>query len=696
MQLNEQRSRQILFGAFAVLGTVIISLIVFSPYVPQNVDLVPGQIARSTTKSPKYLEFQTDENKATTLLEVTRKIQEAGKTYKIDQAVTALQLRRLDKFFSELTEFRATSPMPGPDRLGHSLQFLDQQSLRLFHDMDKSTFSSVEFFAIQNLKRAYLQGIYSVNVTEIATTLHGEAASLGISGPNEELVQKIVVGFLVPNLVIDDQKTRDKIDFIHQSEKRHMTILYPGTTVIRKGETITSTHVEILKALDIYQHPIEFWRWVGVLFITAILFLVIERFIFLFGVKLFRNWKYFVLTYSVILLVVAAGRLIMLVPPVPVLHNLLILIPVPVAAMLLTLLTKPSIGLLCGTVICFLVGMMLKGDFGVILFLFLANAISVFSVINRRTRTSVVKSGYIIGGASAIFVVCLGLFRGEHDLFWYLGSSALAMGNGILSVMITIALMQYLEELFNIVSPTSLLEVGNLNHPLLKRLMVVAPATYQHSMIVSTLAEAGAEAIEADAILAKIGAFFHDIGKMRRPGFFTENQWGEDNPHDSLTPRMSKLVIAAHVKDGYELATKHKLPDPIKDFILQHHGTTLVSFFYTKAKKTEEFTEPSEADFRYAGPKPQFKETGIVMLADSCEATVRSLEKPTVQKIEATIDRIFREKIEDHQLDECPLTLLEITQVKNAFITVFKGLYHTRLSYQDEVALLTTERGGPV
>jgi cyclic-di-AMP phosphodiesterase PgpH len=280
-----------------------------------------------------------------------------------------------------------------------------------------------------------------------------------------------------------------------------------------------------------------------------------------------------------------------------------------------------------------------------------------------------------------------GLLKEISNPWWFVVNMSTGLVTGILSAMTVLAIIPYLEALFKITTPQTLLELANLNHPLLKRLMMSAPGTYQHSLMVANLAEAAAESIHANPVLCRVGAYYHDIGKIKRPHFFTENQFSGKNPHTSLTPRMSKMIIIAHIRDGLELAQKYKLPGIIKDFIAEHHGTTLASFFYEKALQSGDISDPEseKQNFRYPGPKPHMKESGIVMFADSVEAAVRSMENPTLPKIESIIEKIFHDKIEDHQMDDCPLSLREIDTIKATFLRVFHGIYHTRLNYQEEI-----------
>jgi putative nucleotidyltransferase with HDIG domain len=238
------------------------------------------------------------------------------------------------------------------------------------------------------------------------------------------------------------------------------------------------------------------------------------------------------------------------------------------------------------------------------------------------------------------------------------------------------------ESLFNIITPLKLLELANPNQPLMKKMLLEAPGTYHHSLMVGNLAESAAEAINGNALLARVGAYYHDVGKLKRPNFFKENQLS-DNPHDRMTPNLSTLVITSHASDGTEIAEKYKVPLAIRDIISQHHGTTLVAYFYHKAKNGDKGESIREEDYRYPGPKPATKEAAVVMLADSVEAAVRSAAEKTEGKIETIVRNIIKDKLDDGQLDLCDLTLKDLDLIAKSFIHIFSGYFHEREEYPE-------------
>ncbi len=258
--------------------------------------------------------------------------------------------------------------------------------------------------------------------------------------------------------------------------------------------------------------------------------------------------------------------------------------------------------------------------------------------------------------------------------------------NGFVSAVLTIGILPFLESFFDITSSFKLMELSNPNQPLLKQLLVEAPGTYHHSVVVGNLAETAAEEIGANSLLTRVGAYYHDIGKLKRPYFFTENQEAYKNSHDDMEPSLSALVIASHVKDGVEMAKKYRLPSAIVDIISQHHGTGLISYFFHKALQSNDSKTNviNEENYRYSGPKPQTKEAGIILLADILEAEARTLNSPTSSRIKNLTQSVVKRCLENGQLNECNLTLRDLNKIEDVFSRIFTGMFHNRVEYPDE------------
>jgi len=316
---------------------------------------------------------------------------------------------------------------------------------------------------------------------------------------------------------------------------------------------------------------------------------------------------------------------------------------------------------------------------------FVSGLISSILVLNARRRMTIIRAGFLAGILQAMLLFFI-------DIFWvvpkevYYFSYATLFFNGLASSIIALGVLPLFEYLFNTITNISLLELADFNHPLLQRMILEAPGTYHHSLIVGNLSEAACGAIGANALLARIGAYYHDIGKLEKPEYFSENQNIFASKHDTLTPSMSKLVITSHTKDGVELAKKYKLNQSIINFIRQHHGKSLVYFFYRRALESlEEDQDIKEEGFRYPGPKPDSKETAVVMLADSVEAATRALKEPSPSKISEVVHKIINNKFIDGQLDECELTLKDLEKIAAVFIRLLGGIYHSRINYPEKL-----------
>ena len=333
-----------------------------------------------------------------------------------------------------------------------------------------------------------------------------------------------------------------------------------------------------------------------------------------------------------------------------------------------------------------LVSLVLGGDLGMMLTFFMGSLAGVYTVRNARMRGQIMGAGVLVG---VVHLACLVLLNPDYHLFLnkdFVTQQLYPLAsNGFICAFLVIATLKVFEYLFGVLTNYSLLELADFNQPLLKRLILEAPGTYHHSLVVSNLAEAAADAIGANALLTRVGAYYHDIGKLVKAEYFTENQMLGYNKHDDIEPTMSRLVIFNHVTEGIELAQKHKLNSVIIDFIPQHHGTGLMYYFYQKAlEEAKEGETVDESGFRYPGPKPQTRETAITLLADSVEGATRALDEHNPTNIEETVKKVINNKFIDGQLDECNLTLQEINKISSTFTRILSAMYHARIKYPEK------------
>jgi putative nucleotidyltransferase with HDIG domain len=367
------------------------------------------------------------------------------------------------------------------------------------------------------------------------------------------------------------------------------------------------------------------------------------------------------------------------------LHASPYLLPLPAAAMLLKIFVNPMVAIGTTAVMAILGGVAHgSSGLGPVIVGVGTSLAAVFAVPRIRQRSDLARAGLIAGLFGAALTIVIGMISGGHPMLW--GPHALwAVIGGVGSAVLAVGILPYLEGLFGITTTFKLMELANPSQPLLRYLLMKAPGTYHHSILVGNLGEAAAEAVGADPLLVRVGAYYHDIGKTKRPYFFIENQMGMENAHEKISPHLSALVIQAHVKEGLEIAKEYALPPDVTRFVSTHHGKSCIAYFYHQACEAEGSDHVEEDHFRYPGPRPNTKEEAIVMLADACEATVRTLKNPTPEQIEETIRRLINKRLNDGELTEAPLTLAEIEVIAQTFLKIVQGLYHQRIEYPDQL-----------
>jgi putative nucleotidyltransferase with HDIG domain len=355
------------------------------------------------------------------------------------------------------------------------------------------------------------------------------------------------------------------------------------------------------------------------------------------------------------------------------------LFPVALLPMMVTILFDAEVGVLSTLVLALLLGIMHRFNFSLVLMTVVVGTVACFASRRVRQRSHFIKIMFSVSVTYAVFILLVENMKmtPNPELFTEMGYGVV---NGIVAAFLTIGVLPLFESVFGITTDITLLELSDLNHPLLKRLAIEAPGTFQHSLNVGNLSEAGAKAIDGNSLLARVGTYYHDIGKMDIPEYFVENQLSVKSKHESLTPSMSAVILAAHVKKGRALGEEAGLPDDVLNFIEEHHGTMLMSYFYDKALK--QGNDSSSRDkFRYPGPKPQTRETAISMLADAVEAASRTLDQPTPAHIDNLIQRIINDRFQSGELDQCPLTLRDLAKIKEAFAQILIAAFHRRVVY---------------
>jgi cyclic-di-AMP phosphodiesterase PgpH len=509
---------------------------------------------------------------------------------------------------------------------------------------------------------------------------------------HDGVIRKLIRPWLHPNLQYDAAETAARRIQTTDLVEPVIEPVEAGTILVRSGEQVNeqtlrwlAAHEHRLSELETPAERIQRLAGSGLLLLIGLVLTAAVAGIVRPALLYNRRDTLLLLTVSVLPLVL--GKLLLylsvtlrIIPP-PVLNYIL---PLALAPLLAAVLLGGVPGLLAGLWTGFALSALLGGSFDVFLMGLLVTVTAVYTTRDVKRRTTLFRAGLWIGAVKILIALTLAVLNQPawSNLLLQLGG---ALVSGFVYALLVILLIPLFENLFKITTDITLLELSDLSHPLLQSLAMNAPGTYHHSLMMASLAQTAADAIGANGLMLRVCAYFHDIGKLVKPGFFSENIQYTENPHDELSPSMSTLVIVSHIKEGVTLAKKYKLPQVILDGIRQHQGTGLVSVFYHRAKTQQQKENGSgtinDEDFRYEGPRPQTREMAILMLADGCEAASRSLDKPTPVRIANLIGQIFDSRLHDKQLDECNLTLAELNQVKQSFIFTLTNMLHGRVAY---------------
>ena len=527
-----------------------------------------------------------------------------------------------------------------------------------------------------------------------------------IPQPARDSVVDHLAALLRPNVTYNSNETQERRFDAIAGVDQVFYLLKRGRTILRAGDPVTERSLPELRAIE------EQWsdggtqtRVAGVALLVALVVMSLWRFV----QHHRRRWRFHKVRrlYQLILLVLVGSvllfRLMLFVgtavsnafaaPPLSVAEVYPFAIPFAMGALLVMLLSDSYVAWVYAALQTVLVGVM-TGDVGVAAFSMLSSFAAVYAMSRFAQRTEMLHTGVTIGAVNVVAVLALGLYADPVPPWTeLLFQMSLAMFGGIQVALLASALLPALEQLFNTLTDVKLLELSNMNLPLLKQLSMTAPGTYQHSIVIGNLVEKAAEAIGANPLFARVAAYYHDIGKMRQPQYFVENQKAGRNLHDKLSPHMSALILVRHVKDGIDYAEEERLPQPLIDAIPQHHGTRLMKYFYERAKTQAdpETGEVKEDEFRYPGPKPQTKETALVMLADGVEAMSRLIDDPTPRRLRNMIMKNIRDVLDDGQLDECDITLGDLAQIREAFQQVLSAMHHHRIEYPEDAKIVPAE-----
>nr|WP_245302048.1 HDIG domain-containing metalloprotein [Symbiobacterium terraclitae] len=680
---KNSRVRKVVWG---VLFFALLTLALGNLSSPKRLDVQVGDIAPRSVRAPRpvYNRILTDERRAAAAANVSP-------VYKRELAVLESAQQHVNWIFTEIRRVRGLTDVDAASRTQDladriRLSVLPPETYAALLTVDDALVDAAEAQALALLQTALGEDVYPRDVTRIKGGIESGAApfTLDLGDPAlTQFVRELVKSRIEANMVEDQEQT----DWLMQRAAQEVPEVWwqPGELIIEADKPITQDQYEALVELGLVGQQASYFSWAGSALIALVVVGVMALSISRFRPELLeRDSK--LLLLGLIGFITLFLSLAMSLFSVQLGDGAAYLMPVALNAVLAAILLDSRVALLQSVIIAVLLGLFTTAtDVGGVAVAVLGSVAGVYAVARVESRNDLYRAGLVVGIVNALAILALYLLESAPLLDWGVWRDvALGAINGLLVAILATGALPFFETLFGIVTPLKLLELSNPNHPLLKRLMVEAPGSYHHTILVANLCEAAAEAIGADPVLARVGAYYHDIGKIKRPAFFVENQFGGENPHDKLPPSLSAMIITSHVKEGVELAREAGLPQEIIDFIPEHHGTTLVSYFYYMASKSGQSEYVLEEDFRYEGPKPRRRETAICMLADGCEASVRAMRQKSHlshDQIEQQVRKIINDRLQQGQLDNCDLTLKDLDTIAKVFVKVLSGVHHARIDY---------------
>lgn len=672
----------------ALGGWLAVWLLLGSAFLPTRYDLVAGDVTPDMIHAPRTLTF---ENTAETERRQAQAAEAVPDVYTFDATVMPEVTRDINTYFDGVSRViaeekaaaqAASRPYDATKAAKRIRELQGQPAIGETASLEMAMLGDARLAEIRVSVQESVQKIMEGNVTEVTiptdrdrlqsvlgtmVTETGEAAAAG----------EVALAFLKPNNIHNEEKTLQARELAAAEVQPVITTVRNGETILSPGQVVTEDSLATMKALGLTEEGRKLGTLFGLAVIAALEILFMAIYIQRFEKYILGSRSLQFIAASLLILFTLLASVTSFAQLSP------LIVPMAALGMLATLMLGTRMSAVL--VIFASVNLAIAGgsDPQYILVGLFGGLAGVFLVTHVSQRRDLMRAGLVAG--LVVVMAAAGASQISEASFSRLWAGiAWGFGNATLSIIVTIGLLTIYEMVFNLPTPQKLLELADPTRPLLKELMMKAPGTYNHSIIMGNIAESAAESIGANQLLARVGAYYHDIGKLNRPDYFIENQFHVQNPHDRLTPGLSRLAITAHVKDGVSLATAEGLPPDIIDIIMQHHGTTVLSYFYHKAKESAREGPVDEEAYRYAGQKPASREAAIIMLADSVEAAVRALPNPTPRRIKNVIRDIFDQRLRDGQLSESMMTFGDLEKVRKVFEKCLQGFGAMRIVYPEE------------
>ncbi len=507
--------------------------------------------------------------------------------------------------------------------------------------------------------------------------------SYSLTDEQAAVVEAIAGGLVTANTFFDAARTEEARQQARENTPPVTVTIRQGEVIIRAGDVVRPVDVEALDAFGLRQQAMRWQAVIGTVAFALLATALLGLFIWRLYPQFWARGRASTVTFVLIALFVVLGKLMLpatgTVAPY--------FYPLPALTMILTVLFGPVLGTVAGVGLGLIGAFVVGGSLEMTVYVLLGALLGALTLGRAERLNSFLRAGLAVALTNAAVILLFGLLAPDQDMVKVAIRALAGLVAGGMSASLALAAFFALSAVLDVITPFQLMELSRPTHPLFRQLLLKSPGTYHHTILVSNMAEEAANRIGADGLLARVGAYYHDIGKTLRPFFFTENRVGDVNPHDRLDPRTSARIVTGHVQDGLDLARKYRLPSAIQAFIPEHHGTGLTLSFYRMAVKAagDDGAEVRQEDFRYPGPRPQSKETAIVMLADSCEARVRSAQAKSPEEVGQIVRETIKAKLDEGELDQSDLTLRDLDTIRQAFLDVLQGVFHPRIQYPEPV-----------
>jgi len=671
---------RLMLVAMLLVVVVAWSALLVTDAGPNRIHVVEGEASPRVILAPHKVTYLSN---TLTARERQQRADEVEKVYtSADAEISRRQLSRAEEVLAYIEAIRNDSYASQPERI-EAIQAIPNLLLATGAtdtalSLDDETWGSVSAETLRVLGVVMQDDIREEDIIETRRQIP-RLIDPAHTAAEQELILALVRSFVAANSFVDPQLTAERRREVREQVDPIQRTIEDGEAILREGEIVTALDIEELEALGLLRQQVQWLDIVGAIALVAVIVVTLAVYIYHFHPDCWvRPRRALLLTLG---LISSAGLAMAMVPG----HTLLpYLFPLTVQSMLVSLLLDTDLAIVTTAALSIIIGHMAGGSLELTAYTFLGGTVAALSVHRMEQLSAFVRAGFYTAVANLTTVIAFRLLQHDYNAVALMQLTGMSLANGALAASLTFAAFSLLGRVFGITTTLQLLELARPTHPLLRQLVLDAPGTYHHTLLVSNMAERAAASIGADSLLARVGSYYHDIGKILRPYFFSENQADGENVHEKLDPVTSAQIIISHVTDGLVLAKRYGLPDKIRAFIPEHHGTMLVSYFYRMAVQNNGGPDGvDEADFRYPGPRPSSKESAIVMLADSCEARIRADRPSSPEVMDRLIRQTISERLSDGQLDQCDLTLRDLDVIRGAFLAVLQGVFHPRIQYPE-------------